>query len=379
MYSLPTYLIVFCGVFVSTSLFSWTHAQSKSAISLENDTTLENTIIREVISEKEVTAGQVEYLSTVTRYGFRNLFENYSYNSAMPWKAQVNPHAERFMQDYLQSHTQHLLKLRKTAVPYFNFIDRILASYGLPAELKYLAVIESNLNANALSSAGALGPWQFMDYTARDYGLLVNNWVDERTDYHKSTVAAARYLLNLYKDLKDWLLVIAAYNGGPQRVYNAIKKSGSRNFWDLQYFLPQESRNHVKKFIATHFIMESTGAGNDAMPLNYSTLSREGEVLTPNISETEKAATAELEISGRYKASVIATFIDMKLQQFDRYNPGFDKALSLGSIYTLRLPADKMALFTAKKYEILNQCVNDLLGNMNLDTKTKYGNRKPMH
>ena len=379
MYSLPTYLIVFCGVFVSTSLFSWTHAQSKSAISLENDTTLENTIIREVISEKEVTAGQVEYLSTVTRYGFRNLFENYSYNSAMPWKAQVNPHAERFMQDYLQSHTQHLLKLRKTAVPYFNFIDRILASYGLPAELKYLAVIESNLNANALSSAGALGPWQFMDYTARDYGLLVNNWVDERTDYHKSTVAAARYLLNLYKDLKDWLLVIAAYNGGPQRVYNAIKKSGSRNFWDLQYFLPQESRNHVKKFIATHFIMESTGAGNDAMPLNYSTLSREGEVLTPNISETEKAATAELEISGRYKASVIATFIDMKLQQFDRYNPGFDKALSLGSIYTLRLPEDKMALFTAKKYEILNQCVNDLLGNMNLDTKTKYGNRKPMH
>ena len=101
-----------------------------------------------------------------------------------------------------------------------------------------------------------------MPYTARDFGLVVNGVVDERRDYFKSTHAAARYLLQLYKQTHDWLLVIAAYNGGPGRVFSAIQRSGSRNFWSLQYNLPEESRNHVKKFIATHYIMEAAGGGN---------------------------------------------------------------------------------------------------------------------
>ena len=110
--------------------------------------------------------------------------------------------------------------------PYFNLIDNIFAQYGLPKELKYLAVIESNLSTAATSWVGAGGPWQFMPYTARDYGLVVNAGYDERRDYFKSTHAAARYLLTLYKQMHDWLLVIAAYNGGPGRVYYAISKSG---------------------------------------------------------------------------------------------------------------------------------------------------------
>src|SRR5690606_4422797 len=100
------------------------------------------------------------------------------------------------------------------------------------------------------SWAGASGPWQFMPSTARDFGLVVKPGQDDRRDYIKSTHAAAQYLLQLYRKMHDWLLVIAAYNGGPGRVYEAIKKSGSRNFWELQHYLPEESRNHVKKFIA---------------------------------------------------------------------------------------------------------------------------------
>ncbi|MBK8494331.1 MAG: lytic transglycosylase domain-containing protein [Chitinophagaceae bacterium] len=92
----------------------------------------------------------------------------------------------------------------------------MLSQYGLPRELKYLAVIESNLSTKATSWVGAGGPWQFMPYTARDYGLVVNNVLDERRDYYKSTHAAARYLLTLYGQMKDWLLVIAAYNGARQ-------------------------------------------------------------------------------------------------------------------------------------------------------------------
>ena len=145
----------------------------------------------------------------------------------MPYASQVNPYAETYMQDYLQAHGKYLQQMKATALPYFNLIDGILTQYGLPRELKYLAVIESDLKSNALSNMGARGPWQFMSYTAKDYGLQVNQFTDDRTDYYKSTNAAARYLLSLYKDFKDWLLVIAAYNGGPGRVYSAIKKSGS--------------------------------------------------------------------------------------------------------------------------------------------------------
>ena len=333
----------------------------------------EDKVIEEVIeSSKPVKKEKVEYLSQVTKYGFKNLFKNYSYNALMPYSSQVNPYAENYMQDYLHSHTKYLQNLKETGITYFNFIDGILVQYGLPKELKYLAVIESDLKANALSSAGARGPWQFMSYTAKDYGLQVNQFVDDRTDYYKSTNAAAKYLLSLYKDLKDWLLVIAAYNGGPGRVYSAIKKSGSRNFWDLQYYLPEESRNHVKKFIATHYIME-TGNGSKITngKADYANF---GDNLStdPNISESEKSGMAALQVSGRYKAAIIAKNIDMSIKDFDRFNPGFDNMLASGADYNLQLPGDKMTLFVANKYPILNECVQQLLGNTNMDSKTVY-------
>jgi hypothetical protein len=171
--------------------------------------------IEEVIKSKTLPKKEkVQYVNQVTKYGFKNLFKNYSYNSSIPYSSQVNPYAENYMQDYLQSHVNHLQKMKGSSQNYFNLIDNIFTQYGLPKELKYLAVIESNLKTQALSRVGARGPWQFMSYTAKDYGLLVNRFTDERTDYYKSTNAAARYLLALYKDLKDWLLVIAAYNGG---------------------------------------------------------------------------------------------------------------------------------------------------------------------
>jgi membrane-bound lytic murein transglycosylase D len=338
----------------------------------------EDRVIEEVIESKApVKKEKVEYLSQVTKYGFKNLFSNYSYNAAMPYSSQVNPHAEYYMQSYLQSHTKYLQNLKRTSMPYFNFIDGILAQYGLPKELKYLAVIESNLKSSALSSAGARGPWQFMSYTAKDYGLQVNQMVDDRTDYFKSTNAAAKYLLNLYKDLKDWLLVIAAYNGGPGRVYSAIKKSGSRNFWNLQYYLPEESRNHVKKFIATHYIMETTNDDGIAdAGFNYSELSADPTAsANPDISATEKQDLGSMPVSGRYKGSIIAKNIDMEAKDFNRFNPGFDNALATGATYNLQLPNDKMTLFVANKYPILNECVQQLLGNTDVNTKTVYPKR----
>ena len=339
----------------------------------------EDETIDEIIKSRELPKKEkIEYLSQETKYGFKNLFKNYSYNSTMGYSSQVNPHAESYMQDYLQAHTNYLQKLKSTSALKFNFIDNILVQYGLPKELKYLAVIESNLNSNATSWVGAKGPWQFMSYTAKDYGLQVNAFVDERTDYYKSTNAAAKYLLSLYKDLKDWLLVIAAYNGGPGRVYSAIRQSGSRNFWALQYYLPQESRNHVKKFIATHSIMEAGNTNTESGDMRFSSINAASgsTIFKASFSEKEIQNTEVLNLSGKYNSAIIAKNLSMDILEFNKLNPGFDMVMSTGETAELRLPLDKMDIFIANKYAILNECVHVLLNNINAETKTVYPGQK---
>lgn len=329
--------------------------------------------LSEVIKSRSLPkAEKIQYVNQVTRYGFKSLFKNLSYNASMPYSSQVNPYAETFMQDYLHAHESYLLKMKGSSQLYFNLIDNIFSRYGLPKELKYLAVIESNLKPQALSWMGARGPWQLMSYTARDYGLLVNGYIDERTDYYKSTNAAARYLLSLYKDLKDWLLVIAAYNGGPGKVYGAIRKSGSRNFWSLQYYLPTESRNHVKKFIATHYIMEAFTPGSSNF--NYASLS---DGTAPALSGTETANTETLTISGKYSSVVVCKNLAVDINEFNRLNPGFDAALASGDTYDIRLAPDKMDLFVANKYIILNECVQVLLNDVNAAAPTKTTYSRP--
>jgi membrane-bound lytic murein transglycosylase D len=332
--------------------------------SIKNDP-VEDEIIEEVIKTKAPPEKEkVQYFSQVTRYGFKNLFAKYNYNPALPYSSQVDPRAESYMQDYLNAHSKSLIQMKGWGQPYFNLIDNILAQYGLPKELKYLAVIESNLSTQATSWVGAGGPWQFMPYTARDYGLVVNSVYDERRDYYKSTHAAARYMLTLYGQMKDWLLVIAAYNGGPGRVYSAIKQSGSRNFWALQYYLPTESRNHVKKFIATHYIMEGTG-GVTTMSAGGS-FDAGGGVNSfdtkPKLTDEEREFASTQTISGKFNSLIISKNLSLDIVTFNRYNPDFDNLMSINGNYDLRLPADKMQIFLANKYSILNECVQLLLG-----------------
>lgn len=346
-----------------------------------SDTVNNNEVIDEVIHEEAVPVPQkAKYISQLTKYGFKNLFSKYSYNPALPYSSQINPFAEAFIQDYLKAHGKYLVKMKSWAVPYFNLIDQIFVQYGLPRELKYLAVIESNLNTRATSSVGAGGPWQFMPYTARDYGLVVTPTYDERRDYIKSTHAAARYLLNLYQQMHDWLLVIAAYNGGPGKVYDAIKKSGNRDFWKLQYYLPEESRNHVKKFIATHYVME-TNSGN-LLAQGGKGFFQTGGVGNPyentaKLDEEELANSKTITISGKYLSSVIAKNLSMNILQFNKYNPDFDSRIESNGQYEMRLPSDKMDVFNSKRYEILNECVQTLLGDDNIpNNKTVYPSHK---
>lgn len=342
-----------------------------------NDTTIEDekkedAIIEAVIKTKNAPAkDQVQYFSQVTKYGFKNLFYKYSYNPSQAYTAQVNPSATGFIQDYMKSHGNYLTKMKGWGLPYFNLIEGILTQYGLPRELKYIAVIESNLSTGATSYKGAGGPWQFMPYTARNFGLVVNGGYDERRDYFKSTHAASKYLLTLYRQFHDWLLVMAAYNGGAGRVFNAIKKSGSRNFWDLQYYLPEESRTYVKRFIATHYIMEG-GGGVTTITNPNSGMAYNGDAAVnpfdtkPQLTPEELANSATQTISGKFNSLIIAKNLSMDIVQFNHYNPEFDNMMSTNGNYDLRLPQDKMQLFMANKYPILNECVQLLLSDDNI-------------
>lgn len=135
---------------------------------------------------------------------------------------------------------------------YFPMFEDIFDSMGLPTELKYVSVIESALNPNAVNRhTGATGLWQFMFSTGRLYGLTINSVVDERRDPVRATYAAARYLKDLYGIYNDWLLVIAAYNCGPGNVNKAIRRSGNKkDYWEIYYRLPRETRGFIPQYVA---------------------------------------------------------------------------------------------------------------------------------
>jgi len=307
--------------------------------------------------------------------GFNNLFLA-SVNGANG--ARLNPRAISYVQDFILRNRQEMDDMKSWGRPYFNLIDGILSQYGLPSELKYLAVIESNLKPTALSWAGAVGPWQLMPATARVLGLKVNHKVDERKNYYKSTKAAAIYLRDLYAELGDWLLVIAAYNGGTANVYKAMKKSHSRDFWNLQYYLPAESRNHVKKFIGTQYTFEGQGSVT-TLTRDEATDQLSGSsmfVFNRRLNKEELDAAKTINISGKYFSTVISKYILMDLAEFNRYNPDFDKVMaSANNSYDLKLPADKMDLFVSNKYQILDESVQRLLveNDMANENKTVAG------
>jgi membrane-bound lytic murein transglycosylase D len=291
----------------------------------------------------------------------------------------LNPRAKSFVQDYTRTHSKTLLQIKQWGVPYFNLMEEILEQHGLPTELKYVAVVESKLKSGAVSHVGAVGPWQFMSGTAKDMGLKITKNKDERRDFYKSTHAAAKYLKYLYNEFGDWLLVIAAYNGGPGYVYSAIKKSGSRNFWKLQVYLPEESRTHVKRFIGTHYIMEGRGSictlTKDEATEQIGALA--GYLLNRNLtaSELEKASTTT--ISGKYRAVVVAKYVNMDIQEFNRYNPKFDKIIDGESnSYDLKLPAALMEKFIANKYPILNESVQLLLNDSELAQQNEFNKKQ---
>lgn len=174
-----------------------------------------------------------------------------------PFNIAYNPGLEMVIKSYLKYRKKYYPSLMAKAAYYFPMFEKYLQAYDIPLEMKYLAIVESTLNPRATSRVGAKGLWQFMYLTGKQYKLNVSSYVDERQDPVKATIAACKYLSDLYNIFGDWDLALAAYNSGPGNVSKAIKRSGGyKNYWNIRPFLPRETADYVPAFYATMYLFE---------------------------------------------------------------------------------------------------------------------------
>jgi len=175
----------------------------------------------------------------------------------------------------------------KRAHRYLSEVEKKLRTQRLPLDLKYVVIVESDLRPKAKSSAGALGPWQFMGPTAQRYQLKANDTVDERLEFGAATDAALRYLKELHQIFHDWPLALAAYNCGEGRVQKEMAAQGVKNFYHLS--LPEETERYVHRILAAKIVLENPSVyGYDIPP---------GQLYPPlNYDEVELAVSQEVPV-----------------------------------------------------------------------------------
>lgn len=184
-------------------------------------------------------------------------------NDQTPFDLAYNPALEKVINSYLLYRGKYYPALMAKAKYYFPMFEQYLDQYDIPLEMKYLSIVESALRPKARSGVGASGLWQFMYGTGKQFDLKVSSYVDERYDPVKATIAACKYLSQLYNVFGDWDLALAAYNSGPGNVSKAIKRSGGfKNYWNIRPYLPRETAGYVPAFYATMYIFEHANDHN---------------------------------------------------------------------------------------------------------------------
>ena len=246
---------------------------------------------------------------------------------------------------------------------YFPIIEEELHAAGLPMELRFLPVIESNLSSRATSRMGAVGLWQFMPATGKNLGLEINSLVDERCDVLKSTRAACSFLKYLYKAYGDWALAIAAYNCGPGNVNKAITRAGAegKTYWDIYDFLPRETRGYVPKYIAAAYAYTYHEAHN----------------ITP-APTPECVATDTIMIHRVMHLGQVASTLNIPIETLRDLNPQYklDIIPATKKSYSLRLPTRYVSEFIENEKEIHSKdslYLKEYINPANLEKKRAEG------
>lgn len=224
---------------------------------------------------------------------------------------------------------------------FFPLYEKYLKKYGLPDELKYLSLIESGLNPKVISRAGAGGLWQFMPKTAKlDFGLKMDEYVDERFDPEKATEAACKYMRQLYNIFGDWHLVLAAYNTGPGNVRRAIRKcNGGQTFWSIYNCLPRETRAYVPQYIGILYMMHHADS-HDIYAENIETAIPHDTIVLNTYIDLDK----------------FATLSNINLEEIQKLNPQILTHILPARTrnFQLKLPKSEMAFFRENRQSILD-------------------------
>ncbi|MFI5160062.1 MAG: lytic transglycosylase domain-containing protein [Sphingobacteriales bacterium] len=228
---------------------------------------------------------------------------------------------------------------------YFPIYEKAFRDAGIPDEIKYLSIVESQLNPNAVSRVGATGPWQFMGTTARMYGLNMDNYVDERRDPVLSSAAAAAYLKDAYVQFGDWLLAIASYNCGKSNVMDAIEKAGgATDYWSIRQYLPVETRGYVPAYIAITYVMKYHKKYH----------------ITVEESNLSMLKTDTVAVDKFISLNSVSRVLGVSISQLSNLNPSYTQAIVNGSA-----AAPKMLVIPQsfkEKYKMLYSNLNTELG-----------------
>ncbi|MCB0634683.1 MAG: transglycosylase SLT domain-containing protein [Saprospiraceae bacterium] len=248
-------------------------------------------------------------------------------------EVQYVPAVKGYIKGYVIRNRKNAEIILGRAVQYFPIFEHYLQKHNLPESLKYLPIVESALNPQAISRVGAGGLWQFMPETGKERGLTINKYVDERMDPIKSTEAAMVHLQRQYDRFDDWALALAAYNSGSGRVSRAIKRARSKNFWRLMRYLPRETRNYVPAFIAASYLVDYYELHN----------------ITPAYPELDMQITETIRVHDNHSFYRIAQVTGLPLDVIEALNPSYKKGYipNSDSGNYLTLPRRVMEAFKA--------------------------------
>jgi membrane-bound lytic murein transglycosylase D len=257
-----------------------------------------------------------------------------------PFNIEYNVGLENVIKSFLKYRKKAFERLMGVSQFYFPLFEESLAAQNIPLEIKYLAVVESALNPRAVSRVGATGLWQFMYQTGKQYNLEINSYVDERSDPLKASKAATQYMSNMYKIFGDWDLVLASYNSGPGNVAKAIRRSGGKqNYWNIRKNLPKETQGYLPAFLATMYIFEY----------------HKEHGIKPNRPIANNFATDTIMIKNAMTFKQISNLLDVPIAELQFLNPSYKREevpCITGQKHFLRLPVDKIAMFTSNEDKI---------------------------
>lgn len=257
-----------------------------------------------------------------------------------PFNIEYNIGLENVIKSFLKNRKKSFERLMGISQFYFPIFEEALAKNNIPLEIKYLAVVESALNPKAVSRVGATGLWQFMYQTGKQYGINIDTYVDERSDPLVASNAASQYMTNMYRIFGDWDLVLASYNSGPGNVAKAIRRSGGQqNYWNIRKNLPKETQGYLPAFLATMYIFEY----------------HKEHGITPNKAIANHFATDTIGIKKHLTFKQLSDLLDIPEAEIQFFNPSYKRneiPSVAGRINYLRLPKDKIAIFTSNEEKV---------------------------